>query len=130
MFRGRFCLWEASGIRPRRSSCRLFERPVTHTQGFYFGVLPEWVNVGTKAQGNSLVPTCDYWKYNGLTYHAGYVLELPRAHMGNITNHIGVEIRDSPTYPVVFEWRVSFGFFRYRGRHDFGARPDDRNPYE
>jgi hypothetical protein len=107
-----------------------FEFPVTHTQGFYFGLMPEWVNIATRAEGNSLVPTGDYWKYNGLTYHTGYVLELPRAHMGNITNHIGVEIRNSPVYPVLFEWRVSFGFFRNRGRHDFGARPEDRNPYE
>jgi len=31
---------------------------------------------------------------------------------------------------MLFEWRVSVGFLRRRGRHDFGARRGDRNPYE
>jgi hypothetical protein len=65
-----------------------------------------------------------------VSYHFGYVLELPSAHRGNLTQHIGALIGSSPAYPVLFEWRVSVGFLARRGRHDFGARPADRNPYE
>jgi hypothetical protein len=31
---------------------------------------------------------------------------------------------------VQFEWQISFGFLRRRGRHDFGARRSDHNPYQ
>jgi hypothetical protein len=65
-----------------------------------------------------------------VSYHTGYVLELPSAHLGNFSNYIGVVIRDAPAFPILFEWRVSMGFLRQRGRHDFGARLKDRNPYE
>jgi len=104
------------------------ERMLTNTQGFYFALTPEWVH--TTLAGGSATPAALGWQYGGLVYHTGYVLELPSAHKGNFTNHIGIQIQNSPFYPVLFEWRVSFGFFRQRGRHDFGARPNDRNPYE
>ena len=104
------------------------ERMVTNTQGFYFALTPQWVH--TTLTASTATPATLGWQYGGLVYHAGYVLELPSAHKGNFTNHIGVQIQNSPFYPVLFEWRVSFGFFRQRGRHDFGARPTDRNPYE
>jgi hypothetical protein len=103
----------------------LTERMVTNTQGFYFGLTPEWVYTAPAAS-----PATLSWQYGGLVYHTGYVLELPSAHKGNFTNHIGIQIQNAPYRPVLFEWRVSFGFFRQRGRHDFGARPTDPNPYE
>ncbi|HUJ80594.1 MAG TPA: hypothetical protein VLW83_01860 [Candidatus Acidoferrales bacterium] len=104
------------------------ERMVTNTQGFYFGLTPTWIHAAP-INGNG-PPATLTWQYGGLSYHTGYVLELPSAHKGNFTNHIGVQIQNSPFFPVLFEWRVSFGFFRQRGRHDFGARLTDRNPYE
>jgi hypothetical protein len=92
------------------------ERMVTNTQGFYFGVTPEWISVQPGP-----------WQYSGIWYRAGYVLELPSKRWGNLTNHIGVMFHGSM---VRFEWRVSLGILRQRGRHDFGARPNDRNPYQ
>jgi len=106
------------------------ERFVTHTQGLYFGATPEWVDISLRAINGIVSPADLHWQYNGVSYHAGYVLELPSAHWGNLTNHIGVVIRSAPTQPVLFEWRVSMGFVRRRGRHNFGARLGDRNPYE
>jgi len=100
---------------------------VTNTQGFYFALTPAWVHAAPVAAAS---PAAPIWQYGGLVYHTGYLLELPSAHKGNFTNHIGIQIQNSPYYPVLFEWRMSFGFFRQRGRHDFGARPTDRNPYE
>lgn len=55
-------------------------------------------------------PSTAHWQYGGVSYHAGYVLELPSAHQGNFTNYIGLVMREAPSYPVLFEWRVSFGF--------------------
>lgn len=106
------------------------ERPVTNTQGFYFGVTPEWSRISTRAVGGALSPAGPHWQYTGVSYHLGYMIELPSAHKGNFTNQIGIVVRDAPDYPVLFEWRISFGFFRQRGRHDFGARRGDRNPYQ
>ena len=103
------------------------ERMITNTQGFYFALTPAWVHAAPVAAAS---PAAPIWQYGGLVYHTGYLLELPSAHKGNFTNHIGIQIQNSPYYPVLFEWRMSFGFFRQRGRHDFGARPTDRNPYE
>jgi hypothetical protein len=100
------------------------ERLVTNTQGFYFAFTPSWVD------STALSTEAVHWQYGGVSYHVGYVIELPSAHKGNFTNQVGVQIRNSPYFPVLFEWRVSFGFFRQRGRHDFGARSADRNPYE
>jgi hypothetical protein len=103
----------------------LTERMLTNTQGLYFALTPEWVYTAAAAS-----PATLSWQYGGLVYHTGYVLELPNAHKGNFTNHIGIQIQNAPYRPVLFEWRVSFGFFRQRGRHDFGARSTDPNPYE
>jgi len=66
------------------------------------------------------------WRYSGVWYRVGYILELPSEHKGNFTNHIGVMFQSSA---VRFEWRVSFGFLGQRTRHDFGPRLGDRNPY-
>jgi hypothetical protein len=106
------------------------ERLITNTQGFYFGVTPKWVDINERAIDGVVSPSGLHWQYGGVSYHTGYVLELPSAHKGNFTNYIGVVIRDAPAYPILFEWRVSLGFLRWRGRHDFGARVGDRNPYE
>jgi hypothetical protein len=107
-----------------------FERPVTNTQGFYFAVTPKWVDISKKVVNGVISPSDLHWQYGGVSYHLGYVVELPSEHKGNFTNHIGVVIRDAPSYPVLFEWRVSFGFLRQRGRRNFGAALGDRNPYE
>jgi len=106
------------------------ERLITNTQGFYFEVTPKWVDIKERVIDGVVSPSDLHWQYGGVSYHTGYVLELPSAHKGNFTNYIGVVIRDAPTYPILFEWRVSSGFLRRRGRHDFGARLKDRNPYE
>lgn len=107
-----------------------FERLITNTQGLYFGVTPKWVDISKRVINGVISPSNLHWQYGGVSYHLGYVLELPSAHKGNFTNHIGVVIRDTSSYPVLFEWRVSFGILRRRGPHDFGARLGDRNPYE
>jgi hypothetical protein len=106
------------------------ERLITNTQGFYSELTPTWVEISERVTNGMVSPSGLHWQYGGVSYHAGYVLELPSAHKGNFTNYIGVVIRDAPSYPILFEWRVSLGFLRRRGRHDFGARAGDRNPYE
>ncbi len=106
------------------------ERLVTNTQGFYFAVTPKWVDISEQVVNGAPAPSSPHWQYGGVSYHVGYIIELPSAHKGNFTNEIGVVIRDAPQAPILFEWRVSFGFLRERGRHEFGARVGDRNPYE
>ncbi len=106
------------------------ERLVTHAQGFYFGVTPEWANISTTLSNSSISPAPLHWQYGGFSYHIGYLVELPSAHKGNFTNQIGIVIQNSFAAPILFEWRISLGFLRQRGRHDFGARATDRNPYE
>jgi hypothetical protein len=106
------------------------ERLVTNTQGFYFAATPKWVDISERVVNGVPVASDTHWQYGGVSYHVGYVVELPSAHKGNFTNHIGVVIRDAPQAPILFEWRVSFGIFRQRGRDDFGARVKDRNPYQ
>ena len=106
------------------------ERLITNTQGFYSEVTPKWVDISERVIDGVVSPSGLHWQYGGVSYHAGYILELPSAHKGNFTNSIGVVIRDAPSHPILFEWRVSVGFLRRRGRHDFGARLGDRNPYE
>jgi len=106
------------------------ERLITNTQGLYFAVTPKFVNISEREINGVLSPSPFHWQYGGVSYHFGYVLELPSAHKGNLTQHIGALIGASPEFPVLLEWRVSFGFLRTRGRHDFGARLRDRNPYQ
>lgn len=106
------------------------ERLVTNTQGFYFAGTPKIVDISERAAGGIISPAPLHWQYGGISYHFGYVLELPSAHKGNLIQQVGALIGSSPQYPVLFEWRVSLGVLRQRGRHDFGARPSDRNPYE
>lgn len=106
------------------------ERLITNTQGLYFAVTPKFVDISVRATNGVISPSPLHWQYGGVSYHAGYILELPSAHKGNFTNHIGALVGSAPGYPVLFEWRVSFGFLRSRGRHDFGARLGDRNPYQ
>jgi hypothetical protein len=106
------------------------ERLITNTQGFYFGVTPEWADLSTPGIGGAGSPPTSHWEYGGVSYHIGYVLELPSAHKSNLTNHVGVVIREGIGHRALFEWRVSFGLWRQRGRHSFGARSSDRNPYE
>jgi len=98
------------------------ERLITNTQGLYFAVTTKFADISQQ-------PTPPHWAYGGVSYHFGYVLELPSAHKGNLTHHIGALIGSVPGFPVLFEWRVSIGFLRTRGRDDFGARLGDRNPY-
>jgi hypothetical protein len=106
------------------------QRLISNTQGFYFETTPRWVNIAEHASNGTVVPSDTHWQWGGVSYHLGYVLELPSAHKGNFANYLGVVIRNAPDYPILFEWRVSLGFLRQRGRHDFGAYVSDRNPYE
>ena len=106
------------------------ERLITNTQGLYFAVTTKFGDVSERAENGVISPSPLHWAYGGLSYHFGYVLELPSAHKGNLTHHIGALIGSVPGFPVLLEWRVSFGFLRTRGRDDFGARLGDRDPYE
>jgi len=106
------------------------ERLVTHTEGFYFGVTPEWADISTTLTNSAISPAPLHWQYGGFSYHIGYLVELPSAHKGNLTNQIGIVIQNSFATRILFEWRISLGLLRQRGRHDFGARATDRNPYE
>jgi hypothetical protein len=106
------------------------ERPITSSQGLYFAVTPKFVDISERALGGVVSSSPLHWQYGGISYHFGYVLELPSAHKSNLTQHIGALIGAFPGYPFLLEWRVSFGFLRSRGRHDFGGRRGDRNPYQ
>jgi len=106
------------------------ERLLTNTQGFYFGGTAEWADLSARNVGATGSPLVPHWEYGGISYHVGYLLELPSAHKGNFTNQVGVVIREGFAYPVLFEWRVGIGLWRRRGRDGFGARSSDRNPYE
>jgi hypothetical protein len=105
------------------------ERLITNTQGLYFAVTPKFVDISVRDVNGVISPSPLHWAYGGLSYHFGYVLELPSAHKGNLTHHIGALIGAAPGFPVLLEWRVSFGFLRTRGRDKFGARLGDRDPY-
>jgi len=105
------------------------ERLITNTQGLYFAVTPKFVDISVHAVNNVISPSPLHWAYGGVSYHFGYVLELPSAHKGNMIHHIGALVGSVPGYPFLLEWRVSFGFFRTRGRDKFGARQGDRDPY-
>jgi hypothetical protein len=106
------------------------ERLITNTQGFYFAATPKWARISSEGVNSSPSSSPSHWQFGSVSYHFGYVLELPSAHHGNFTNHIGFVVRDAPSFPLLFEWRVSLGILRRRGRHDFGARLGDRNPYQ
>jgi len=105
------------------------ERLITNTQGLYFAVTTKFPDISVRLENGVLAPSPLHWAYGGVSYHFGYVLELPSAHKGNLTHHIGALIDSVPGFPVLLEWRVSFGFLRTRGRDKFGARLNDRNPY-
>jgi hypothetical protein len=122
-----------AGLAPKRTSASemytgaRFERFITNTQGFYFGVTPGWANLPIPVANGATPSTARSWQYDGLWYRIGYILEIPSQHKGNFTNQIGVVLQGST---VRFEWRMSFGILRRRGRHDFGASAGDRNPYQ
>lgn len=106
------------------------ERLITNTQSLCFAVTPKFVDISERAVNGLISPVTLRWQCAGVSCHFGYLLELPRAHKSNLTHQIGALIGAAPGFPVLFEWRVSFGFLRARGRHAFGARVGDRNPYE
>jgi hypothetical protein len=105
------------------------ERLITNTQGLYFAATPKFVDITVRDVNGALSPSPLHWGYGGVSYHFGYVLELPSAHKGNLVHHIGALVGSVPGYPLLFEWRVSIGFLRTRGRDEFGARLGDRDPY-
>jgi hypothetical protein len=105
------------------------ERLITNTQGLYFAATPKFVDITVRDVNGALSPSPLHWGYGGVSYHFGYVLELPSAHKGNLVHHIGALVGSVPGYPLLFEWRVSIGFLRRRGRDEFGARLRDRDPY-
>ena len=105
------------------------ERLITNTQGLYFAATPKFSDISVRAVNGAIAPSALHWAYAGVSYHFGYVLELPSAHKGNLVHHIGALIGSVPGFPVLLEWRVSIGFLRTRGRDEFGARLGDRDPY-
>jgi hypothetical protein len=105
------------------------ERLITNTQGLYFAATPKFVDITVRNVNGALSPSPLHWGYGGVSYHFGYVLELPSAHKGNLVHHIGALVGSVPGYPLLFEWRVSIAFHRTRGRDEFGARLGDRDPY-
>jgi hypothetical protein len=105
------------------------ERLVTNTQGFYFGFTAKWSDILVPSINGASAALDRRWQYAGMAYRAGYILELPSARRGSFVNQVGAVIQGSP-YPILFEWRISLGFLRKRGRTDFGGRRGDRNPYE
>ena len=44
-----------------------------------------------------------------------------------MTHHVGYLIHGKT---IRFEWRVSLGLARHRGRHSFGIAERDPNPYQ
>jgi hypothetical protein len=105
------------------------ERLITNTQGLYFAATPKFADVSVQAVNGALSPSPLHWAYGGVSYHFGYVLELPSAHKGNLVHHIGALVGSVPGFPFLLEWRVSIGFLRTRGRDEFGAQLGDRDPY-
>jgi hypothetical protein len=105
------------------------ERLITNTQGLYFAATPKLVDITVRDVNGVLTPSPLHWAYGGVSYHFGYVLELPSAHKGNLVHHIGALVGSVPGFPLLLEWRVSIGFLRTRGRDEFGARLGDRDPY-
>jgi hypothetical protein len=105
------------------------ERLITNTQGLYFAATPKFVDITVRNVNGTLSPSPLHWAYGGVSYHFGYVLELPSAHKGNLVHHIGALVGSVPGFPLLLEWRVSIGFLRTRGRDKFGAEVGDPDPY-
>ncbi len=104
-----------------------YERLLTGTQGFYFGITPLFWHATNLSVNGSPVPGNPRWEYKGLWYRGGYIFELPFQRKGNLTHHVGYLIHGKT---FRFEWRVSMGLLRHRGRHSFGLREGDPNPYQ
>lgn len=104
-----------------------YERLLTGTQGFYFGVTPLFERQTTEAINGVAIAPDSRWIYQGVWYRAGYIFELPFQKKGNMTHHVGYVIHGKS---FRFEWRVSLGVLRYRGRHWFGISENDPSPYQ
>jgi len=104
-----------------------YERLLTGTQGFYFGVTPLFERQTTLAVNGVAVTPDSRWVYQGVWYRGGYIFELPFQKKGNMTHHVGYLIHGKT---FRFEWRVSLGLVRLRGRHSFGIRESDLDPYQ
>jgi hypothetical protein len=97
-----------------------YESFYSHTQGYYFGVTPQLRRFTTNTLDGVTVPPSTEWQYNGVWYRVGYMFVLPSRIHGNMTHHVGVMFNGSL---VRFEWRISFGMLRQRGRNHFGISP-------
>ena len=105
-----------------------YEQLLTNTQGFYFGVDPLFHKFNIARVNGQPVSSTASWQYEGAWVRVGYLLELPTRRFGNMAHYVGVSFPNFHT--VRFEWRVGLGLLRRRGRHDFGIRSDDPNPYQ
>jgi hypothetical protein len=105
-----------------------FEQLLTNTQGVYFAVNPLFYKFGVLNFNGQPVPFQYRWQYESVWYRVGYLLELPTRRFGNWTNYLGTSFPDF--HKARFEWRTSFGLWRRRGRHTFGIRRDDPDPYQ
>ena len=105
-----------------------YERLLTNSQGFYGGVTPHFRRSRLESVNGVPLSTPPEWDYDGVWYRLGYIIELPFRTKGNMAHHVGIVFH--PRGAARFEWRISFGFLRHRGRDSFGLRPGNRNPYQ
>ena len=92
------------------------ERLITNTQGLYFAVTPKFVDISVRSVNGVISPSPLHWAYGGLSYHFGYVLELPSAHKGNL---------DSPHRRLSWVCSRISGFARMASKLRF---PADKRP--
>ncbi len=105
-----------------------YERLVTNSQGFYFGATPLFRHFANETVNGVPATLAPHWQYDSLWLRAGSIFEMPFQKKGNMTHYVGVAFQG--LQGIRFEWRVSLGLLRRRGRTNFGIRPDDANPYE
>ena len=106
-----------------------YERLLTNSQGFYGGVTPHFRQLQLESVNGTPLTSPTAWDYDGVWYRLGYIIELPFRTKGNLTNHVGI-VFNPQQGSARFEWRISFGVLRHRGRDKFGLRPGDGNLYQ
>ena len=106
-----------------------YERLLTNSQGFYGGVTPHFRQRRLESVNGVPLNSPAEWDYDGVWYRLGYIIELPFRTKGNMAHHVGI-VFNPKRGSARFEWRLSLGFLRHRGRDRFGLRPKDRNPYQ
>jgi len=106
-----------------------YERLLTNSQGFYGGVTPHFRRRRLESVNGAPLNAPAEWDYDGVWYRLGYIIELPFRAKGNMAHHVGI-VFNPKRGSARFEWRLSFGFLRHRGRDRFGLKASDRNAYQ